>query len=58
MEKAIREQLRHEPDQRTRNRFPMEPNDLATLELRLDPQRVYAERVYYDIDQEQNRVIG
>src|SRR5437016_3960081 len=41
---AIRQQLASQPLVRTRNRFPMQPNSLATWELRVD-----AERVYYDV---------
>lgn len=34
-------QLLHEPDVRTRNRKPMEPNPLAAWELRIGDLRVY-----------------
>jgi hypothetical protein len=48
---AIRVQLAHEPTTETRNRFPMRPNDVATWELRVDPQRVY-----YDVEGDLVRV--
>lgn len=41
---GIEEQLRHEPNVETRNRKVMEPNLLATWELRL-----HNLRVYYDV---------
>jgi mRNA-degrading endonuclease RelE of RelBE toxin-antitoxin system len=48
---AIRQQLTHEPLRQVRNRFPMRANDLATWELRVDPQRVY-----YDVEEDVVRV--
>ena len=48
---AIRQQLAGEPTIESRNRFPMRPNDLATWELRVDP-----ERVYYDVEGDLVRV--
>ena len=38
-------QLRHEPTRTTRNRKPLEPNELADWELRIGPYRVF-----YDVD--------
>lgn len=38
-------QLRYEPARETRNRKPLEPNDLAEWELRIGDYRVF-----YDID--------
>jgi len=43
----IEDQLTHQPDGETRNRKPLQPNELAEWELRLDPFRVF-----YDIDHE------
>ncbi len=48
---TIDQQLLHEPDVEVRNRRPMEPNILATWELRIG---VY--RVFYDVDQH-NRIV-
>jgi mRNA-degrading endonuclease RelE of RelBE toxin-antitoxin system len=42
---SIEDQLTHQPEVETRNRKPLQPNDLAEWELRLDPFRVF-----YDID--------
>ena len=50
---AIQQQLLHQADVQTRNRFPMRPNDRATWELRLGDLRVY-----YDIDGEQVIVVA
>ena len=38
---AVDQQLQYEPLVETRNRKPMEPNSLATWELRVDNLRVY-----------------
>lgn len=38
---AVDRQLQYEPLVETRNRKPMEPNSLATWELRVDNLRVY-----------------
>ncbi|WP_445174501.1 type II toxin-antitoxin system RelE/ParE family toxin [Microcoleus sp.] len=38
---AVDQQLQYEPLVETRNRKPMEPNSLATWELRIDNLRVY-----------------
>ena len=48
---TIDEQLLYEPDVEVNNRKPMEPNKLATWELRIG---VY--RVFYDVDQ-QNSIV-
>jgi mRNA-degrading endonuclease RelE of RelBE toxin-antitoxin system len=42
---AIETQLRHQPDQPTRNRKRIRPNALAEWELRVDQFRVF-----YDVD--------
>ena len=42
---AVDEQLKYEPLVETRNRKPMEPNSLATWELRIGNLRVY-----YDVE--------
>jgi mRNA-degrading endonuclease RelE of RelBE toxin-antitoxin system len=44
---AIDDQLRYQPLVRTRNRKPLDPNDLATWEL-----RVRELRVFYDVETE------
>ena len=43
---AVDEQLKYEPLVETRNRKPMEPNSLATWELRIGNLRVY-----YDVEE-------
>jgi mRNA-degrading endonuclease RelE of RelBE toxin-antitoxin system len=48
---AIETQLRHQPDQPTRNRKRLRPNALAEWELRVDQFRVF-----YDIDSTSQRV--
>ena len=49
---AVDEQLVHQPTVETRNRKPMRPNPLAPWELRIGNLRVY-----YDIEQEPERVV-
>ncbi len=49
--RTIKEQLTHEPLRETTNRFEMEPNSLATWELRFHPYRIY-----YDVDEETSTV--
>ena len=46
VEDAVRDQLRHEPMKRTRNRFPAGPGAPGTWELRVQPFRVF-----YDVDE-------
>lgn len=43
---SVDEQLKYEPLVETRNRKPMEPNSLATWELRIGNLRVY-----YDVEE-------
>ena len=43
---AVNQQLTHEPLVETKNRKPMQPNNLATWELRLEKLRVY-----YDVEE-------
>lgn len=50
---AVDEQLPHEPTVETRNRKPMRPNPLAPWELRIGELRVY-----YDVDEEPERVVS
>lgn len=50
---AVDEQLAHEPTMETRNRKPMRPNPLAPWELRIGDLRVY-----YDVDEEPERVVS
>ena len=49
---AIDVQLRCQPLVRTRNRKPLDPNDLATWEL-----RVGALRVFYDVETEPKPIV-
>ena len=49
--REINAQLPHEPLVETTNRFEMQPNSLATWELRVQPYRVY-----YDVDEEAGMV--
>jgi mRNA-degrading endonuclease RelE of RelBE toxin-antitoxin system len=49
---AIDVRLRHEPRVRTRNRKPLDPNDLATWEL-----RVGGLRVFYDVETEPDPIV-
>jgi mRNA-degrading endonuclease RelE of RelBE toxin-antitoxin system len=49
---AIDVRLRHEPLVRTRNRKPLDPNDLATWELRVGELRVF-----YDVETEPDRIV-
>lgn len=49
---AVDEQLKYEPLVETRNRKPMEPNSLATWELRVGNLRVY-----YDVEDDLVRVV-
>lgn len=42
---AIEEQLTYQPSIETRNRKPLDPNELAAWELRVDPFRIF-----YDVD--------
>lgn len=42
---AIEEQLTHQPSVETRNRKPLDLNELAEWELRVDPFRIF-----YDVD--------
>lgn len=42
---AIEEQLTHQPSVETRNRKPLDRNELAEWELRVDPFRIF-----YDVD--------
>ena len=50
---AVDEQLTHEPTAETRNRKPMRPNPLAPWELRVGELRVY-----YDVEEEPERVVS
>ena len=43
---GINQNLQHEPEKLTRNRFPMRPNQTADWELRIGRFRVF-----YDVDQ-------
>ena len=47
----INDQLSHQPGVDTRNRKKLRPNDVAEYELRIGPFRVF-----YDVDEEANRV--
>jgi len=49
---AVEKQLSYEPMVETRNRKPMRPNPLAPWELRIGSLRVY-----YDIQEEPDRVV-
>ena len=49
---AIDTQLRYEPSLETRNRKPMQPNSLATWEL-----RVGLFRVFYDIEDNSVKIV-
>ena len=49
---AIESQLRHEPNVKTRNRFPMRPNLVAEWEL-----RVGRYRVFYNVEEQERIVI-
>ncbi len=49
---TVDEQLQYEPLIETRNRKPMEPNSLATWELRLGNLRVY-----YDVEENTVKVV-
>ena len=49
---AVEQQLTGEPLTETRNRKPLRPNVLAAWEVRVGPQRVF-----YDVDQENGKVI-
>ena len=49
---AIDVQLRHQPLVRTRNRKPLDPNDLATWELRVGELRVF-----YDVETEPQPIV-
>lgn len=42
---AIKEQLQHQPDRKTRNRKPLRPNPLGEWELRVNNMRIF-----YDVD--------
>jgi mRNA-degrading endonuclease RelE of RelBE toxin-antitoxin system len=51
VEDAAREQLRHEPMKKTRNRFAAAPGAPGEWELRVQPFRVY-----YDVDEDEQVV--
>jgi mRNA-degrading endonuclease RelE of RelBE toxin-antitoxin system len=48
----VDKQLKHNPTLVTRNRKPMRPNPLAPWELRIGDLRVY-----YDVDEEPERIV-
>lgn len=48
----VDEQLMHQPTVRTRNRKPMEPNPMATWELRIGNHRVY-----YRLSEEEEQIV-
>ncbi len=48
---SIQEQLRHQPEQETRNRKRLRSNELAEWELRISTFRVF-----YDVDEENDLV--
>ena len=50
--RACEAKLRHEPLKETRNRFEAAPNPFGRWELREQPYRIY-----YDVDEEQGRVV-
>jgi mRNA-degrading endonuclease RelE of RelBE toxin-antitoxin system len=48
---AVEQQLRANPQEETRNRKPLRPNNLSSWEM-----RVGAYRVFYDVDDTQEKV--